>query len=93
MKFHLPIKMALSLCFVAFVLIAACGENEENEHGGGGNGGNPPPIPTVLCDTNCAVAGACSGHDGVACSSGPDTDGSVICADGYKDSSIKYNCY
>jgi len=35
--------------------------------------------------------GACSGHGGVACSIGPDTDGSVVCNDGYRDSSVRYD--
>jgi hypothetical protein len=37
-----------------------------------------------------AVSGACSYHGGVSCSAGADWDGSVICNDGWKDSSIKY---
>ena len=34
--------------------------------------------------------GACSGHDGVNCTAGPDTDGSVICNDGWTGSSVYY---
>lgn len=37
-----------------------------------------------------ASSGACSGHDGVNCQIGPDTDGSVICVDGWLDSSVFY---
>lgn len=35
-------------------------------------------------------AGACSSHGGISCSSGADTDGSVICQDGWRDSSVMY---
>ena len=34
--------------------------------------------------------GACSWHGGVDCDRGPDCDGSVICQDGWKDSSVSY---
>ena len=37
-----------------------------------------------------ATTGACSGHDGVNCSVGADSDGSVICKDGWTDSSVDY---
>lgn len=37
-----------------------------------------------------AHAGACSSHEGVNCAAGPDTDGSVICNDGNRDSSVMY---
>lgn len=37
-----------------------------------------------------ATTGACSGHGGVACNLGADTDGSVICLDGWRGSSVKY---
>lgn len=40
---------------------------------------------------NAASTGACSGHDGVDCLVGPDSDGSVICTDGWTDSSVAYN--
>ena len=35
--------------------------------------------------------GACSSHDGVNCSTGPDSDGSVICNDGWRNSTVKYS--
>jgi len=35
-------------------------------------------------------SGACSWHDGVDCSAGPDYDDSVICEDGWKDSTVAY---
>lgn len=38
-----------------------------------------------------ATSGACSGHGGVDCSAGPDSDGSVICYDGWEDSSVSYS--
>lgn len=38
-----------------------------------------------------ATSGACSGHGGVSCSSGADWDGSVICNDGWKNSSVSYS--
>lgn len=43
--------------------------------------------------TNSAIAtsGACSWHGGVNCAAGPDWDGSVICNDGWKDSSVSYS--
>ncbi len=37
-----------------------------------------------------AVSGACSSHGGVNCSIGSDIDGSVICNDGWKDSSVLF---
>ncbi len=37
-----------------------------------------------------AASGACSGHGGVSCSAGPDGDGSVICNDGWRNSSVSY---
>lgn len=38
-----------------------------------------------------ATSGACSYHGGVSCSSGADSDGSVICSDGWRDSSVSYS--
>lgn len=38
-----------------------------------------------------AASGACSGHGGVSCSAGPDRDGSVICVDGWTNSSVSYS--
>lgn len=37
-----------------------------------------------------ATSGACSHHGGVSCSQGPDSDGSVICGDGWRNSSVSY---
>lgn len=40
---------------------------------------------------NCSGGnGACSSHGGVYCAVGADSDGSVICNDGWKDSSVSY---
>lgn len=38
-----------------------------------------------------ATSGACSYHGGVSCSAGADWDGSVICNDGWRDSSVSYS--
>jgi len=38
-----------------------------------------------------ATSGACSGHGGVNCSAGADYDGSVICYDGWNNSSVSYS--
>lgn len=38
-----------------------------------------------------ATSGACSGHGGVDCSAGRDWDGSVICNDGWTNSSVSYS--
>ena len=37
-----------------------------------------------------AISGACSYHGGVDCNAGSDHDGSVICNDGWRDSSVGY---
>jgi len=37
-----------------------------------------------------ATSGACSWHGGVNCAAGSDWDGSVICNDGWRDSSVSY---
>jgi len=51
-------------------------------------------LPLVLSinssSTVEAKAGACSGHRGVNCAAGPDRDGSVICNDGWKRSTVTY---
>lgn len=43
----------------------------------------------------CGGSGACSWHDGVDCTRGEDSDGSVICDDGWRDSSVSFDavCY
>lgn len=38
-----------------------------------------------------SASGACSYHGGVNCSAGSDWDGSVICNDGWQDSSVSYS--
>lgn len=37
-----------------------------------------------------ATSGACSSHGGVNCSAGADWDGSVICYDGWRNSTVSY---
>lgn len=54
--------------------------------GGGWGGGSQ------ICPSGCASSGACSSHDGVDCSAGPDSDGSVICNDGWRGSAVEYSC-
>lgn len=49
-------------------------------------------ITTETCSSGCASSGACSWHDGVNCLAGPDVDGSVICNDGWLNSSVQYSC-
>lgn len=44
-----------------------------------------------LTPISFATSGACSGHGGVSCASGPDSDGSVICNDGWRNSSVSYS--
>jgi len=83
--------IAALLLSAALGLAVSCGEEDDDDDYG--NGGILPTPPTVTCDYNCAVPGACGEHGGVDCSAGPDIDGSVICMDGYRGSSIKYNCY
>jgi hypothetical protein len=43
------------------------------------------------CLDNCAPEGACSGHGGVNCVAGPDTNGLAICNDG-EGSGVAYQC-
>ncbi len=38
-----------------------------------------------------AASGACSSHGGVNCSAGSDYDGSVICYDGWRNSTVSYS--
>ncbi len=47
-------------------------------------------IITFLPAITLAISGDCSWHGGINCSIGSDFDGSVICNDGWKDSSDKY---
>ncbi len=53
---------------------------------GGDEGGNN----NETYDSSCSSPGACSWHGGVDCSAGADFDGSVICNDGWRDSSVTY---
>ncbi len=47
-------------------------------------------IFSTTSPAHAASSGACSGHNGVNCLAGHDTDGSVICNDGWKNSSVQY---
>lgn len=49
-------------------------------------------LPFFLLSTPSTIAtsGACSSHDGVNCAAGADYDNSVICNDGWRDSSVIY---
>jgi hypothetical protein len=46
---------------------------------------------SLLSQKTLATSGACSYHGGVICSAGADIDGSVICNDGSRDSSVQYS--
>ena len=46
-----------------------------------------------VCPSGCTDdPGACSSHAGVNCGAGPDSDGSVICSDGFRDDPARYDC-
>lgn len=49
-------------------------------------------LVTLIFPNNAsATSGSCSYHGGVACSLGADYDGSVICNDGWRDSSVSFS--
>jgi hypothetical protein len=48
-------------------------------------------ISSLFIPAAFAASGACSGHGGVDCSAGQDSDGSVICYDGWENSSVQYS--
>lgn len=55
-------------------------------------------LSSVISFSNIeATSGACSWHGGVNCAAGADWDGSVICNDGWRDSSVSFystdECY
>ena len=56
------------------------------------NRSNSSEKSTDTCSSRCSKSGACSYHGGVDCTAGPDTDGSVICNDGWRNSSVTYLC-
>lgn len=90
--------MKLILLAAALVLLAACKETEYPHYvypddGSGGTGFTPFPVtPAATCSTNCSSSGACSSHGGVNCLAGADVDGSVICVDGWLESTVAYHC-
>jgi len=47
-------------------------------------------VSFLFPNISLAISGACSSHAGVNCSAGFDSDGSVICNDGWIDSSVGY---
>ena len=51
-------------------------------------------IPNTATDTTAKSSKpdtSCLTHGGVRCEDGPDSDGSVICGDGFRDSLIRFN--
>lgn len=52
-----------------------------------------PEVKLNICSDRCSKQGACSHHNGVDCSAGPDVDGSVKCVDKTVDSSVAYHCH
>lgn len=92
-------KRALAAVAV-LALFAGCGPEQTTTNGtvtvtGEGSPVSSTPTPSspgTVCASNCSTSGACSGHDGVNCSAGPDGDGSVICSDGWTGSSVTYHC-
>ena len=67
----------------AFLLIISCS--------GGGNDGGSGTATSSSSSNGCASEGACSDHGGVNCDAGPDTDGSVVCNDGWTGSTVQYH--
>ena len=51
-----------------------------------------PRGPLQTCDPCTQRRDVCAQHGGVDCSRGPDDDGSVICRNGYADSTASYEC-
>ncbi len=49
---------------------------------------NEDPVSSGDCSGD--GRGACSSHNGVNCAAGPDSDGSVICNDGWRNSSVAF---
>lgn len=47
-------------------------------------------LSLYLPDITFATSGSCSSHNGVNCSIGQDIDGSVICNDGWRDSTVSF---
>ena len=47
-------------------------------------------LPFLSVDLVYATEGSCSWHGGVNCNAGPDLDGSEICKDGWRDSTVNF---
>lgn len=72
--------------FSLSILLASCSNGSDGD-------GNSTGDSAVICEENCtSVTRACMGHGGVNCAAGPDTDGSVICVDGWRNSNVDYVC-
>jgi hypothetical protein len=50
----------------------------------------PPIMREKVSDTPLHLRASCKTHGGISCESGSDADGSVICADGFKDASARF---
>lgn len=53
----------------------------------------PANLPPIMREKITAVKSTlitCDKHGGIDCASGPDTDGSVLCLDGFKNSSARF---
>ena len=85
------------LIFTLCLTLASCNGGGSNKSSGGTTSGGGTTTTsgggTTTCSSNCSSQGACSSHGGVNCSAGADSDGSVICVDGWRDSSVTYQCH
>lgn len=77
--------LAVSVLLSITLVLGSCSSGGDSGGSTGGGG--------TLCTDNCASQGACSSHQGVNCAAGPDSDGSVICNDGWRNSTVKYSCH
>lgn len=80
-------KQILPLLIIGFMLVVCNPSSSDDNSPDESNN-----TPTETCSDCYSTQGACSHHDGVDCSAGPDDDGSVICNDGWRDSSVSYEC-
>lgn len=82
---HNPKKwsgLAALSCLLIGLVLSSCSGGGGGSTGGGG----------AICADCDSKQGACSSHQGVNCSAGRDKDGSVICNDGWRDSTVQYQC-
>lgn len=80
-------KQILPILIVGFMLVT-CNPSSSDDNNSTGNNNTP----SETCGECYTTQGACSHHNGVNCSAGADDDGSVICNDGWRDSSVSYSC-